>query len=275
MRALTEARKARNRDRKKPPIAAPSSGKLLVGSIHAWSLPKQGATEDDCEDAYAVEQAGSGGRLLAAVADGATQGFRSASWSSSLVDRFMRRPQGVWDDAWIEPVAVRYRSEFRIQDLPFHAMAKAGNGGFATLLGIQLNPDSGEIRVRAAGDCLLVWAPESGRPLLFPEELADPVAFGTRPVLLASNPDNRLDPAASQQTASMRLTGNGTLLLMTDALAVWFVRSLVDEANPVSQLAELETESSFAAFVERLRNEGSIRDDDTTLIRIPVTSRGI
>ena len=59
---------------------------------------------------------------------------------------------------------------------------------------------------------------------------------------------------------------------MTDALAQWFLHAQEDGDKPWNALAPLlsapQPEQLFAAWVEELRSDGSLRNDDVTLIAV-------
>jgi hypothetical protein len=57
-------------------------------------------------------------------------------------------------------------------------------------------------------------------------------------------------------------------LLCTDALARWFLTQHVANRSPWLTLSALQTQADFADFVMHLRREGSIEDDDMTLLRV-------
>ena len=59
-------------------------------------------------------------------------------------------------------------------------------------------------------------------------------------------------------------------LLATDALAHWFLREGEKGEQPWNILTILETDLAFASFVGDLREKGSIRNDDTTLLLVRV-----
>ena len=61
-------------------------------------------------------------------------------------------------------------------------------------------------------------------------------------------------------------------LLMTDALANWFLRESESGNKPWEEIARVldgtEPEAVFPAWVERLRDHGGLHNDDVTLILI-------
>jgi hypothetical protein len=66
---------------------------------------------------------------------------------------------------------------------------------------------------------------------------------------------------------------------MSDALAQWFYRAHENDEQPWRAFNDLEKESSdeflsFQEWVQVLRAEGAIRNDDVTVMRLVVRSEG-
>jgi hypothetical protein len=62
--------------------------------------------------------------------------------------------------------------------------------------------------------------------------------------------------------------------LMTDALACWFMRETEEGRTPWRVLRDLNTSDEvkpFREWVETLRAEGAMRNDDVTLLRVDIT----
>jgi hypothetical protein len=57
-----------------------------------------------------------------------------------------------------------------------------------------------------------------------------------------------------------------TFLLMTDALAHWFLMQHEAGSKPWVALDKLCTQEDFALFIAHLRQERAIRNDDTSLL---------
>jgi hypothetical protein len=101
----------------------------------------------------------------------------------------------------------------------------------------------------------------------------EPTAFGTSPMLAPSRP---LDPAkVNQNTAELRTTWQrgDCLYLASDALAHWFLNQATAGGRPWRTLWEFGTDDAigdFAALVDGCRANGSIKNDDTTLVRIDI-----
>ena len=68
------------------------------------------------------------------------------------------------------------------------------------------------------------------------------------------------------------LATNDRLLLMTDALAHWFLVEAEMGRRPWAALARLTTPEQFAAFIDCLRAGGALRNDDVTLVNVEVAA---
>jgi len=73
-------------------------------------------------------------------------------------------------------------------------------------------------------------------------------------------------------TVEGELQGKDRLLLMTDALAQWFLVESEMGRRPWAALAKVTTPEQFAAFVEVLRAGGALRNDDVTLVNVEVAA---
>jgi hypothetical protein len=88
--------------------------------------------------------------------------------------------------------------------------------------------------------------------------------FTNHPGLLSSQRRDRVK--------RIRLRGdwhaNDQLLLMTDALAHWFLRRLEEAKTPWRDLLSLHDQDQFAAWIDQLRDTHEIRNDDVTVMVI-------
>jgi hypothetical protein len=206
--------------------------------------------------------------LRLAISDGATDALYSGQWADALARTFCRRPRRRLTAAWLRPLSVAFRQSFDIATLPWYAQEKAGRGAFATLLGVTIDLRRRTYRAVAVGDSCLVAIRQDAVDLVFPHQLARPDAFGMRPYLVGSNPTFNERLAVVQATLHDSLpSGKSTFLLMTDALAAWFMRRWIAGDRPWRQLTEICQQTEFAAFVEEARRDG-LRNDDVTLLRV-------
>ncbi|RKG89688.1 hypothetical protein D7W82_06080 [Corallococcus sp. CA049B] len=91
--------------------------------------------------------------------------------------------------------------------------------------------------------------------------------------MLSSNLGDSVALEAHLRIAEGTCEPGDTLYLMTDALACWFMAE--DEAGraPWRVLRDLNTTDqaeAFDAMIARLRRDGTLKNDDSTLMRIDV-----
>lgn len=230
-------------------------------------LPKAGSSEAEYEDAFA--RSADGVRpFRAAVADGATESAFAGVWARVLAEGAVvedgadEKTLGAQLPAWQAQWAATIES--RAEALPWYAAAKAEEGAFAALLGLSLEED-GHWQAAAVGDCCLFHL--RGADVLTAWPVETPEAFGNRPALLPSRTGHAVPPV---ETRTGRFATGDTFLLATDALAAWTMRAGPDEARAAAEDAE-----AFAGTVERAREDGTLRNDDVTLLVLETTMRNV
>jgi hypothetical protein len=232
----------------------------------ALRQPKDGHTEDECEDAWAADPAA--GRF--AVADGASESAFAGLWARLLAEGFLSasRPRDL--PGWLSDVRRRWSAEVMDLELPWYAEIKRQEGAFATFLGLHVPPEEAAPSCRwhalAIGDSCLVRVRKDRRVRAFP--LRGSSDFGNQPLLLGSWPS----PVPSFRRCSGTLRPGDRLLLMTDALAQWFLNSHEQGEQPWEAVAMLlsadRPEAAFADWVGELRKEGALHNDDVTLLSL-------
>jgi len=239
---------------------------LLNLRWHAFSAAKAGNTPEEYEDALAGDPAA----RRFAVADGATESSFAAAWARLLVEGFIAAAGKPWRNLdWIAPLRQRWASQVDALVLPWFAEAKREEGAFATLLGLAFRPprDShlGTWRAVAVGDCSLFRTRRSRLLTAFP--LVASTAFNNRPRLLGSRP---AAPPPLEQAAGRWRPGD-RFLLMSDALAQWFLERMEKKADPLGEIATLlsgpSPRTAFPGWIGERRHQG-LRNDDITLVII-------
>lgn len=268
-------------------------------------LPKSGNLLTEYEDAfwpYCQQQVFVGHELRFAVADGATESSFARLWARMLVKAYCnigvvtpnnattklaQNPTEIFGNAQVvnklypinfyELLKIRGRAWSKrifAQPLDWFVLEKVQRGGFATLLGFTLNSSShktskqGSWQAFAVGDSCLFQIRESGLVHAFP--ITHTSQFGSHPLLLSTNPtsNERLQTKVSEHTDCGTWKAGDDFLLMTDALAHWFLKA-EEAANPWTMLVDsCNSPQRFEAWVNKLRQQHSIRNDDTTLIHI-------
>jgi hypothetical protein len=237
------------------------------------SLQKAGAPPSENEDACAPEGTASleGALLHFAVADGATESLFSGVWARLLAGAFARAtvPDAAGLLAILPSLQQQWHQHVGGKPLPWYAEEKLREGAFATLLGVRLRPGGWD--ALAVGDSCLFQVRQGALLRSFPLEQS--AAFGSAPFLLSTQAPQNGRVAAHVRTASGDLREGDTLLLMTDALACWFLAEHERGGTPWTTLPAPGTEEGRAAFealTARLRAEKAMRNDDVTLLQLSV-----
>jgi len=246
-------------------------------------LPKAGNDTEEYEDAFRVvcpQHVGASGLGPAriAVSDGASESPFAREWANILTDAFVTEPPASCDmtedslNTWLKSPRERWHASVPWDRLPWHGEAKTQAGAFATLLGLTIKaaPDNSEQlswQALAVGDSCLFIVRDDRLWLSFP--LEDAAQFDNTPALLCSNPANAGDVWEGIRQQSGECAAGDLLIFATDALACWFLAENAAEERPWETLLELGS-SEWEAWVGEQRQDGFMRNDDTTLVIIQI-----
>lgn len=228
-----------------------------------FHLPKDGHSAGEYEDAFAADPVA--GRF--AIADGATESTFAGDWAKLLADGYVQHP-GPWRN-WLPSAQERWQQLHVNHNLPWYGEAKMEEGAFATLLGVRFARRDGSgpaWQARAVGDSCLFHVRGKKLHRAFPlKQAAD---FTQQPMLIGSHKSRRFPWKAGHRRTWGRWQPRDRLLLMTDALAHWFLLAAEAGYKPWRGLARLTTVEEFAAYIAKLRAKKKIRNDDVTLVCI-------
>jgi hypothetical protein len=248
-----------------------SSGAKLAITCQARSLAKCGNAPEENDDAHWCPRRSERPTFRCAVADGATEASFSGQWAKMLVEAYGRgrfsthaplrsiaRLQRVW------------HAQVTSMPLPWYAEEKLKMGAFSSLLGLSIHAATDGLRAPSwtavsVGDSCLFQIRADRLLRSFPIARSD--AFDNRPFLLASIAERNVGLSAHMERAFGDWDAGDAFLLMTDALAAWFLRAAEKEATPWIDLARAaQSEECFAGFVSRLREDRLLRNDDVTFL---------
>ncbi len=257
----------------------------------AFWLPKAGNSVEEYEDAvaYSPEQ------NLYAVADGASESSFADRWAQMLVRQFAAAPPQDLDSesqwtSWLTPLRHEWHDGIPWDVLPWYAEEKARQGAHSTLLGLAIYPpvpsalkrimrklafwrsDSEDLPTRpytvvTVGDTCLFQIRGGELIESFPIERSQ--EFTARPILVGSgleeeNPVRIFPPRLHKGS----LSPGDTILLATDALSFWLLERFESGARPWELLQKLDTQKDFTTLVGQLRKGKTLKNDDTTLLRL-------
>ncbi len=248
-------------------------------------LPKAGNRPDEYEDAAQAvypQRLGASGRrtVRVAVADGASESAFAREWANILTDAFADRPLdigGLTEDAlfdWLSVAQAEWHAAVPWARVPWHGEAKARAGAFASLVGLTVGaaPDD-PARLRwqavAVGDSCLFLVRGGRLRVSFP--LADAAQFDNTPDLICSNPANAGELWQSVRRSGGDCEAGDCFILASDALAAWFLARAAACEKPWETLLALR-EAEWDAWAQAQRRGGAMRNDDTTLVVIPVNA---
>jgi hypothetical protein len=222
-------------------------------------LPKQGSTWEEYEDAFACNEPF--GRF--AIADGASESICAGEWARILCETFTA-DVSIGEDigAWLTSAQRRWREQISDQPAFWHVQEKLRDGSYSTFLGVVVETggnSTGRWRALAMGDSCLFLIHGDTLNRAFPLETA--AAINTRPALIGSRQRAGVRATAIQGNL---VTGD-RLLLMTDALAAWFLTEHEKGRSPWHELERL-TEDDFAPWVIAHRKDRTLKNDDVTLL---------
>jgi serine/threonine protein phosphatase PrpC len=233
-----------------------------------WSvlhLPKHGNADAEYEDAWAVDAAA--GRF--AVADGASETSFAARWAQLLTEGFIAAPRPAALSDWLADQRRLWLDEVNALELPWYAEIKREQGAFATFLGLGVRAPTakrrGGWRAAAVGDSCLMQVRDGRCIHTFPVQKS--AEFGNQPRLIGSRGAD-----AKPDLGRGTLEAGDRLLLMTDALAQWYLQTHEAGGDPWEAvalvLADEKPQSAFADWIAWLRDRDDLRNDDVTLLAI-------
>jgi hypothetical protein len=226
-------------------------------------LPKRGNRPEEYEDAFAGDLVL--GRF--AIADGASESAFAAEWARLLVEGFVRTPPGRVGE-WLAGLRVQWHQQLRGREMPWYAEVKFAEGAFATVLGVSFGRVQSDRSRRwlawAVGDSCLFQVRGDELLVRFPLTHAD--EFGNRPDLLCSR--SRGNRKIKETLARGEWHDGDCLMLMSDALAQWFLEQEEAGHQPSNIVEKRATTDGFEPWIEGMRDARELRNDDVTLVII-------
>ncbi|WP_327069507.1 hypothetical protein [Kitasatospora sp. NBC_01302] len=273
-------------------------------------IPKQGNGRSECEDACYVVPEGAASDLrtepvAVVVSDGASESTLAREWAHHLARTmavgFAQEPEALegpgiafsrvlarLGDEWEEWHAAYLRKRMAAgRPVKWFEHPKLAAGAFATALALYVDVPGnmwpgatvvGRQRRRwltaALGDSCLFQVRNGRLIRRFPMKSA--AAFGNSPCLLGSRDRNWAELCARTVFTRGYSEGGDELMLMTDALAAYFIdcadamsaRRFESLVHNLRVFARTDDEPGFEEWVNRQRSAGRLRNDDVTFVHI-------
>lgn len=251
--------------------------------LEILSLPKGGNDPQDFEDAFypPLGEEQLKGRFRAAIADGASSGILSGKWAQVLTEAIYTFDGSIYDlHTIIEIASLKwgewlqgYLNNREQRNMPIRWYEEPGlkTGAFATLLGLEINEGDGvnEWHAVAIGDSCLFQIRQGQLVKCFP--IIQSKAFNNNPILLCSVATSNSELRKKSEITNGEWQKDDVFYLMTDALAQWFLNAFESGQQPWIELNDFNKENqkqTFIEFIDGLRSNRYMRNDDVSLIRI-------
>ena len=233
-------------------------------------LPKLGHEASECEDVIAVDT--QTGRF--AVADGATEAFAARDWAERLAKQWVLRQSTLTIEEfrnWVAAEGRELHDSWNGLSLSWYAEAKARTGSFAAFVGLELdlNSESPSWKAVALGDSCLLH--RRGDVLIKSLPLTRSESFNNAPILVASNSALHESSMKSVVIDAGNCESGDVLLLMTDAVASWYLKCF--ENDELEDHFFAQSDEKLIEFFDRERLAGRIRNDDLAIVRIEIKER--
>jgi hypothetical protein len=234
-------------------------------------LPKREHDLSECEDAFAINMVTN----RFAIADGATEAFDAAGWAQRLAGNWVEAtdlltPEDFW--TWLENEGQTHNDSWSELDLPWYSAEKRREGSFAAFVGVEveLPLESPRWTAIALGDSCLVHSRGGVVQTMFP--VSNSADFGSAPILAPSCTAANLHARSAVATKHGEMTAGDELLLLSDALAAWYLK--LNEQRDKETKFEFErllqggNDSAISNYFERQRSTGRLKDDDIAIVTI-------
>ena len=252
-----------------------------------FSAHKSDLAPETFEDSYFPIEDFSSSMLVPAkfaVADGASEALLSGKFADIAVHSFgvsdhseldfqtlLKLIHGTWEKWKLEEYLPSRQREGR--PIKWYEEQGLADGAFCAFLGLiflsPVNLASGFWKAVAIGDSCLFQVRDGKLLRSFP--LRESSSFDSRPFLISSNPIKNENILARVRKIFGTWVRNDIIFLMTDALALWFIKQHEAGNRPweiLSLFGPKTPKSAFYDFVRDLRSSALIRNDDTTLMKL-------
>jgi hypothetical protein len=262
---------------------------MIINPSNFW-LPKSGNDENEFEDAFFPDNSSDEVILQNnqferyVIADGASTAYLSGIWAKTLVEGFGLYDGKITDsnffdlfqiiilddkwDHWL--IEYMQKREDDGKPLSWYDEMALQTGAASTLLEISFPLEENKLKDKfsalAIGDSCLFQIRDDKLIKTFP--LNSSADFDNSPLLISSDPKRNVnihEKIAYLENQNV-ITGD-LIFLMTDALASWFFKEHEKEGKPWEIIGKMVVDkSSFTDWIEPLRENNMIRNDDVTLM---------
>lgn len=253
--------------------------KVKISAFKVASTDKKTITK--CQDSFSVNT----NPLTFAVADGVSQSFYPEIWAEILTENYVKSPDDffVTDDGGNKIPASELSKSFeekfqkKYESLPpqqkkiVDINRKKRQNPAATFVGVRI--DDTNVKIEYIGDSVLFYIDKTGnirKVCSMPQGEDGKIHFDNRPQYLTLDTQNQNGVVKTEELP----LAEGTIFVMTDALAEWFDNLDDFRETGIEKLKCLASHDQFAEYMSELRKKNNLKDDDTTLLIAEFTDNG-
>ncbi len=234
--------------------------------IFDFTIQKKGENKKSNQDAYAFDVK----QRIFAISDGVSRSSFSDIWSKRIVEHFLKIPfesdsiKNEYLKKWLEPIKSKLDEEIVQMDInPMILDVAKENGSSATFLGMRIKKENRQRRISiwAVGDSNIFQIRKNKIINLFPIKKVKDFSFST--YAITSFIDKQEIDVIHDEWI---ILGGDILVLSTDAFSKWLLDSYVKGQKPWKKI--IKNYSKMKNFIEYLRLQNKIENDDTTFILI-------
>jgi len=231
---------------------------------------KLGISPDEYEDAFYVPFSTcpkDNDLFNVSISDGATESSFSKEWSEILVNGIFA--QDFENDNLIETLKElrkKWKEEIAKKDLPWFAQEKMQKGAFSAFLSVLFDLKNNIWKSFCIGDCELFLVRNNNLLASFPFE--NSMDFNNNPYLLSSNVQQTIEIDKLFQKKQGDIQKGDMFLLLTDAIATWFLKEYENGKLPWETIIERFEEDDYETWINEQRKSKVLKNDDSTIILI-------
>lgn len=215
------------------------------------------------------------------LCDGASESYDSKKWAKLLASTFCENSLVLFSQkVYQEQIKniLQQCSKYYIQDIDFSKLSWSqtesfGKGSFSTVLACTFIKNYAHILT--IGDSTAFFITQNKNQKYKIESFAYKTFedYNKRPLLVSTitkqNSFLEANTFKKEHLHKWKIKENSILLLMSDALAQWFLQ--YKKQDSLQEIMQIKTNEEFSHFVLKKRTEKQIKTDDTTLIKIIIT----
>jgi len=176
---------------------------------------------------------------------------------------------------WAGATGESWEREWSGRALPWYAEAKREAGSFAAFAGVEFEENERGLKwcAVALGDACVIH--RRADKIIRAMPLDDASKFNATPFLLPSSLERHADIWRHLCVEGGEAQDGDTLLLMTDALAAWYLRMFAEHSSIVTEFEHalaFAHDEELSLLIDAERRAGRLRDDDVAAVRVEVGS---